>query len=282
MSAGMYPQAIELLNKRINEKPTDAEAHYQLGICYVNTGDFRRADERFGSAVRLKSDYGYQIGGKYKNAGTEALNKGNTGQAQNLYQKAVQYQPNLKADIAKECFSAGEKYLNQHQSNVADGLLSMAVKYDASLEKEKNRITQAYGEKLLAIAKDKPKEERKGYVDEAKKYLAQKDIDKVIPPPGWKTVFKKTYIGVGYTGGDDPDNDGSIYTAKGGKDIQLGDRYTVIDTDFEVWYDGGWNKYPKGHWLPVKVVMKPSDDITFRLEKGKKFTVEVQRHTTSY
>jgi tetratricopeptide (TPR) repeat protein len=128
MTAGMYPQAIELLNKRINDKPTDAEAHFQLGVCYVNTGNYSRADERFGSAVKLKPDYGYQIGGKYKKVGDEALNKGNTGQAQSLYQKAVQYQPDLKADIAKECFSAGEKYLNQNQSNTADGLLSMAVK----------------------------------------------------------------------------------------------------------------------------------------------------------
>ena len=96
MTAGMYPQAIELLNKRINDKPTDAEAHFQLGVCYINTGNFSRADERFGSAVKLNADYGYQIGGKYKKVGDEALNKGRTGQAQSLYQKAVQYQPDLK------------------------------------------------------------------------------------------------------------------------------------------------------------------------------------------
>lgn len=281
MTAGMYPQAIELLNKRINEKPTDAEAHFQLGVCYINTGNYSRADERFGSAVKLKADYGYKIGGKYKKVGDEALNKGNAGRAQSLYQKAVQYQPDLKANIAKECFSAGEKYLNQHQSSTADGLLSMAVKYDASLSQDKERITKAYGEKLLAIAKDKPKKERRKYVDEAKKYLTQKDIDTVIPPPGWKTVYKKTFVGVGYTGGDDPDNDGSIYTAEAGKDFKVGDRYTVVDTDFEVWRNGGWKKYPKGKWLDVIKIQRGEHE-TFRNEKGKKFTVVVQRYTTSY
>ncbi len=30
MQAGMYPQAIELLKKRISKKPADAEAHNQL------------------------------------------------------------------------------------------------------------------------------------------------------------------------------------------------------------------------------------------------------------
>ena len=53
MASGMYPQAIELLNKAIHEKPTNAEAHFQQGICYVNTGNFRNADERFASAVTL-------------------------------------------------------------------------------------------------------------------------------------------------------------------------------------------------------------------------------------
>ena len=43
MKAGMYPQAISLLEKRVNEKPTDEEAHYELGVCYINTGNFRGA-----------------------------------------------------------------------------------------------------------------------------------------------------------------------------------------------------------------------------------------------
>ena len=282
MSAGMYPQAIELLNKHINDKPTDAEAHFQLGVCYINTGNYGRADARFGSAVKLKSDYGYQIGGKYKKVGDEALNKGRTGQAQNLYQKAVQYQPNLKTNIAKECLSAGEKYLNQHQSNVADGLLSMAVKYNASLSQSKEDITKEYGEKLLATAKDKPKNGRRKYVDEAKKYLAQQDIDAVLPPPGWKTVFKKTFVGVGHTGGDDKKyNDGGIWTAKGGRDVLRGDRITVIDSNFEYWYDGGWNKYSKGERKTIYKIQQGNNQ-TFRNEKGKKFTVVVERYTTSY
>ncbi len=92
MAAGMYSQAVELLNKRINDKPTGAEAYYQLGICYINTGNFRGADERFASAVRLKADYGYKIGEEYQKAGSQALSKGNARKAQNLFRKAVQYQ----------------------------------------------------------------------------------------------------------------------------------------------------------------------------------------------
>ena len=135
MTAGMYPQAIELLNKRINEKPTDAEAHFQLGVCYINTGNYSGADARFGSAVKLKSDYGYQIGEKYKKVGDEALNKGNTGQAQSLYQMAVQYQPDLKDGIVKETFSQGKGFFEKGQYDVADRSFSVATSFDSSLKR---------------------------------------------------------------------------------------------------------------------------------------------------
>ena len=67
MQAGMYPKAIELLNKRIIDKPADAEAHFLLGICYIKTGKIRDADQRFASAVRLNSGYGYKKISKYIN-----------------------------------------------------------------------------------------------------------------------------------------------------------------------------------------------------------------------
>lgn len=275
MAAAMYPQAIALLEKAINDKPTNAEAHYQLGICYINKDNYSGADERFASAVRLKPDYGYKIGAQYRKAGSETLNKDRTAEARSLFRKAVQFQPKLKKEIAKECFAAGKSYLNKHQSSPADGLLSMARSYDPSLIEQIKAAEVSYGHNLLEIAKAKPKEHRKKYIDEAKNYLRQKDIDAVFPPPTWKTVFSKTYTGVGHTGGDDPDNDGSIYTAEFGKDVFVGDRYTVIDADFEVWNEG-WYKYPKRHRLPVNTI-EPGRNLTFRNGKGKHFTVVVER-----
>jgi tetratricopeptide (TPR) repeat protein len=67
MQAGMYPQAIDILDKRINDKPTDAEAHVLLGICYIKTGKIKNADERFASAVRLNSGYDYKSISQYIN-----------------------------------------------------------------------------------------------------------------------------------------------------------------------------------------------------------------------
>lgn len=54
MAAQMYPQAIEVLNKRILDTPTDAEAHYLMAEAYLHTGNYREADTRFSSAVSLE------------------------------------------------------------------------------------------------------------------------------------------------------------------------------------------------------------------------------------
>ncbi|MBN1843031.1 MAG: hypothetical protein JW883_12220 [Deltaproteobacteria bacterium] len=76
MKAGMYPKAIELLDKRINDKPADAEAHFQLGLCYFHTGNYSGADDRFSSAVAFNTDYKAMIAQRCKKAGFDSLEKG--------------------------------------------------------------------------------------------------------------------------------------------------------------------------------------------------------------
>lgn len=97
------------------------------------------------------------------------------------------------------------------------------------------------------------------------------------PPPTWKTVFEKEYVGVGYAGGDEPKyNDGGIKTAIHGQDIFIGDRCTVIDSDFELWIDGVWKSYPKGYRIVAQQI-EPGKRLVFRNSKGKPFTVVVER-----
>ncbi|MBN1834035.1 MAG: tetratricopeptide repeat protein [Deltaproteobacteria bacterium] len=142
MDAGMYPQAIELLNKRTSERPYDAEAHFKLGVCYINTGNYSGANERFISAVRLDSDYGFQIGGVYKNAGYAAFDEGRVSLAQNLFQAAVEYQPSLKDGIIEECFQKGESTFGlilgldpDQKSRIADYYKSASDKAENEEEK---------------------------------------------------------------------------------------------------------------------------------------------------
>lgn len=134
ISAGMSPQAIELLNKRIKEKPTDAEAQFQLGVCYINTGDFSNAKDRFASAVQLKSDYGYKIGPEYKKAGSQALAKGDMSRAIGLYRQAVQYQAGLKNDIGTELLAEGKTLFEKGQQKTAENYFMAAANINPDIK----------------------------------------------------------------------------------------------------------------------------------------------------
>lgn len=98
MKAGMYPQAVSLLEKVINEKPTNAEAHFQLGICYIYQKSINQADERFSSAVKLNAQYGYKIAKTFKQGADDSASKGNIGNAGMLFSKAIQYDPKYKKE----------------------------------------------------------------------------------------------------------------------------------------------------------------------------------------
>ena len=211
MEAGMYPQAIELLKNRINNKPTDAGAHFQLGICYINTGHYGSADERFGSAVRLEPDYAYKIGDEFREAGASGLKAGRFSQSQLLYRKAVQYQPNLKNKISTFAFSKGKSLFEQGQYDSADRTFSVAIIFDDSLRKhicdmyynlgnaaddtqcfEFYRRTRKYcnahnkkiGERIVVLAKSRgiSKSQKQRYKQEASLYLTEAEIKRAFPP----------------------------------------------------------------------------------------------------
>ncbi|MBZ0221174.1 MAG: tetratricopeptide repeat protein [Candidatus Methylomirabilis sp.] len=136
MQAGMYPQAIALLEKEIygdetnqaTANPANPEAHYLLGVCLVQRGNFSQADERFASAVKLDPKYGYKIGDVYKDAGKSLLSAGKLAEANELFRRAINYEPSLRKEIALLLFETGKRYGR-------DDLLSLAVSYDQELSK---------------------------------------------------------------------------------------------------------------------------------------------------
>lgn len=155
MKADMYPQAIALLEKEIygNEQsktpgnPTNAEAHFLLGACFVHQDSFIRADERFASAVKLSADYGYRIGSVYKDAGQELLAKGNLAGADELFKKALIYEPGLGKQIAAILFETGKRYNN-------DRILFMAASYNQEL---KAQIAEHYHALSKSVEGDEAK-----------------------------------------------------------------------------------------------------------------------------
>jgi tetratricopeptide (TPR) repeat protein len=211
ITARMYPQAIELLDKRINEKPTDVEAHFQLGICHTNTGSLTKANTRFVRTVELNPGYGYKIGGECKTIGDKALNNGDYGQAKSLYQLAIKYQPNLKGKIAKDCFDQGQNHFNYKNYGPADSIFTLAAAFDSSYNQQISEMyfnlgnsadgihcidyfrisakySESYNQKIgqnlaaLTMGQIIPEADKKIYKKEASKYLSKVEMKKAFPP----------------------------------------------------------------------------------------------------
>ena len=103
MRDGMYPQAIALWERVIEEHPGDAAFYFQLGICHLNLYDFDNADNNFAEAIRLQLDYAYKVSDEYMKVTCKALSEGKIIVALDGYKKATQYQPDKDVGIDNLC-----------------------------------------------------------------------------------------------------------------------------------------------------------------------------------
>ena len=145
MQVGMYSNAIELLNKRINENPSDAEAHLLLGECYLNQRDYGRAKDQFDNALTLNSNLSKKIGWVYKKAGDKANNAYQTEAAANLYREAIIYLPDLKEQILKETYEQGMQDFANGDYESADHRFFLATSLDQTLKKEVSDLYFSFG-----------------------------------------------------------------------------------------------------------------------------------------
>lgn len=160
MAAGMYTEAIELLEKRIHAKPTDAEAHLLLGCCHLGEGSLlsdSRAKKRFESALRLNPEYRNEVADCWMRAGFAALDSllskeppSDTSSALDTiyrtidglrqrilrdsieapFDEAVKYNDNLRQEISARCLDAANTLLKAGDNENASRLLSLSSKYD--------------------------------------------------------------------------------------------------------------------------------------------------------
>jgi len=134
ISAQMYKQAVILLKKAIDNKPTNAQAHYLLGKVYLLTEKYGEANVEFERAIVLKSSYADSVARTHKEVGDSALKKNNLPLAKNIYGEAISYDPSLKSKIATALFKEGDIKLKSGGGSFADDLLSTAVSFDISLK----------------------------------------------------------------------------------------------------------------------------------------------------
>ncbi|MCJ7458648.1 MAG: tetratricopeptide repeat protein [candidate division Zixibacteria bacterium] len=117
IEAGMYGDAIPLLEEEIQKNPKNTEAHYLLGMAFLNLGEEDGASQSFDRAIKLDQK-------KYTKKTTEAYNK--TGL-------------NFLGQDTPAGVRRGLRYLDQ------------ALDTDASLKSE---ISKAYRDRGIALAKN--------------------------------------------------------------------------------------------------------------------------------
>lgn len=105
MQAGMYPQAVALLQHQIYETPTNADAHFNLGVCLTAMNRLREAQESFDRAVRLNPEVGSKIGKELFAAASNLAPPPNY-QTQSIMSLAVGYDPSLRPVVAKRYLDA--------------------------------------------------------------------------------------------------------------------------------------------------------------------------------
>jgi tetratricopeptide (TPR) repeat protein len=285
MKAGMYPQAIQLLDKRIQMKPTDAEAHFQLGICYIHTGNFRGADERFASAVRLKSEYGYKIGAEYKKAADSAQAKGDLGRSQTLYEQGIKYDPALKKGAYDYFFQLG----NKSNPNNAATFYDKALQYSEGNKEREQKVGLKY---LKLAALQYPGGQCESLKAKAARIVGEEKVSEVFPPAYMKVTFEKTYTF------DDSFNEyGQIETIRYGvDDVKVGDKIEVIGKlkgsntfsgqEIAIYrgknFDPEWETTKNGYLSqPVEFLpVGKTYGISLGGRKDVQVTIRVTRHTT--
>ena len=182
MASEIYPKAIALLEKRIAEKPTDTEAHFLIGVCYMKQHNYSRADEWFTITVDLDSVYGDKIGDEYKKAGEVALNEDQMKEARTLFKKAIHYQPNLKYRIIESCFQKGESAFELIIELDPNQASTIADKYNIkSGEAENEEMELANLKKAAEKDPDRYAEEYKTRSEE----LGIKYLDLAYENAGW-------------------------------------------------------------------------------------------------
>ena len=174
MDDGRYPQAIELLNKRIQFTPDDAEALFNLGICLLNTGNIASADQRFASAVKSKPEYTVQIGAEYQKAANAVLSDGDVNNAISRYNDAIKYNPELRDAIGDALTEKGKALADSGNRTQAIAIHKYAYSIFPSLGPELGRY---YAQKAA---------ESEQLADKATLLRAAADFD-----PSYQDAFNK-------------------------------------------------------------------------------------------
>ncbi len=113
IKANMVDNALDLLKKEIEEKPTNAEAHFELGAIYLDQGLHSQAEQRFKGAVGLDAKFKARVARKHMQSAVVLMDKGNYRDSIRYFEVAASYQPSLKTEIAECCMKKANELINK-------------------------------------------------------------------------------------------------------------------------------------------------------------------------
>ncbi len=289
METGQYSQAIEILEQAIVDKPADKEAHFQIGVCHLNTGAFKKAHKHFDVAFNLKAGYGSKIGEQYiraaelefQRAASFSFKKGKLLLAGELFKKAAMYKPRL----AKQGYDFFVKLGDS--ASMANGVVFYEAALDYTKDKKKKRDM---GYKLLKVAAHKwPGPECEELKKKAAIIVGHEKADAVIPKPYMRAAFEKKYTDA------DADKNGYIYTFPWDQDIKKGDLLEVIGSipgekgfnakEIRIWrgkkYKKKWYMSKEGYFRRVieSVPKSGRNVIWIEKDRGIEVTVKISNKT---
>lgn len=156
----MVSQAVDLLQKEIQEHPTNAEAHLELGNIYLQQGNYNAAGERFKGAIGLKAGLKGEVGGKCTQVGYSMMDSGRIDEAFRVLNMAVMFDPSLKSEIGKKMGQTGDSLMASGKNKAAIHAFNMAAQFDPS-------IREAAGEKFAQAGYDLLNKKNPAATDEA-------------------------------------------------------------------------------------------------------------------
>jgi tetratricopeptide (TPR) repeat protein len=123
MDAGMYEQAISLLEIEIQANPKNAEASFLLGKCFIQTNNRFKVEECFKRAILLNTDYRKDVGNIYFDKSLELYKTDNPSNATSYYGEGLKYNPSGSEEFASKLYN----YANEYSETATDPAKSIQI-----------------------------------------------------------------------------------------------------------------------------------------------------------
>jgi tetratricopeptide (TPR) repeat protein len=130
-----HDEAVECIEKALNLKPDDAQAHANLGLAFQGLKQFKDAGRHFQESLKLAPDNPRA----YNNLGGVFMSLGQVQEAAMCFQQAVTLQPNL----AEAQFNLGSALLHLQQYKEAALRLQQCLKLKPDFDGARVKLEQA-------------------------------------------------------------------------------------------------------------------------------------------